>query len=130
MVRVWVSDWQMDRSGTPFSVGSRVQLTVSAEIDAEWLSMVLGETSAGAIDYIEDRSPDPTLITISGSVSVIEAVHCEFDAVADERGLWPVPGTEKVETVAYAARWVPDEPPRRFVGWVVELNHHYVIPTG
>jgi len=130
MLRVWVSDWQMGRTGTPFSVGARVQLTVSPEVDTEWLAMAIGPAAAEEINYIEDpQAGDPGAVMISGSVTSIGAVHCLFDERPDERGTWPVPGSERITSVAYAAQWVPDEPPLRFVGWVVELNHHYVIPT-
>ena len=128
VVRVWVSDWQMDRSGTPFSVGKRVQWTVSADVDTEFAAMVLGSEAAETINYIEDPRAGEDGITLSGSVAAIEAIQCCFEAAEGERGTWPVPGTAQISSVAYAAQWVPDEPPRRFVGWIVDLNHHYVIP--
>jgi len=130
MLRVWVSDFQMERTGTPFSVGSRVQVKVSPEVDTEWLALAIGPDSAESINYIEDpHASDPGAVLISGSVTSIGAVQCLFSERADERGMWPVPGSAQISAVAYAAQWVPDEPPRRFVGWIVELNHHYVIPT-
>jgi len=119
MLRVLVSDWQMESFRHALFGWLARSVDGVREIDTDWLSRALGEAAAATIDYIDDRTPNPTLIIISGSVARIEAVQCEFATHAEERGLWPVPGTEKVENVAYAARWVPDEPPRRFAGWVV-----------
>lgn len=130
MLRVWVSDWEMGRTGAPFSVGSRVLWTVSARVDTEWLGMAIGEDEAGSVDYIEDpRAADGGAVKITGTVAAIQAIQCCFDTRANEPGTWPVPGSQQVASVAYAAHWVPDEPPRRFVGWIVDLTLHYVIPA-
>lgn len=130
MLRVWVSDWEMGRTGTPFSVGSRVRWRVSAQLDTEWLAMAVGESEAGSVDYLEDpRAAADDGVTITGTVAAIHAIQCRFDVRAGEPGTWPVPGSQQVSPVAYAAHWVPDEPPRRFVGWMVDLTLHYVIPA-
>jgi hypothetical protein len=131
MVRVWVDDWQMACCGTSFSVGARVTWTVSAEIDTEWLAQVVGSETAESINFIEDHHFDETAepVTISATVAAIEAVQCDFAARPGESASWPVEGSDTRAPVAYAPRWVPDEEPRRFVGWLVELEHDYLIPT-
>src|SRR5438067_804147 len=106
MLHVWVSDWQMGRTGTPFSVGSRVRWTVSTEIDREWLALAIGQDSADKVDYIEAADDGP--VTITGTVSAIEAIQCRFEPHPTEPGTWPVNGSEHITCVAYAAHWMPD----------------------
>ena len=131
MLRVWVDDWQMSCCGTAFSVGARVTWTVSTEVDREWLSLAVGTETAGSITHLQDHHFDEAAspVTISATVTAIEAVQCDFAAVPGGSATWPVEGSDIRVAVAYAPRWVPDDEPRRFVGWVVDLDHDYVIPS-
>jgi len=85
-------------SGTPFRL-ARAFVDGVREIDTDWLSRRWGGRRPRRSTTSDDRTPNPTLIIISGSVARIEALQCEFATHAEERGLWPVPGTEKVENV-------------------------------
>ena len=135
MLRVWVDDWQMTCCGEAFSVGARVTWTLSSQVDTEWLSLVLGARTASSITHVEDHhaedfhADDQAPVTISATVAAIEAVQCDFAPRAGGCATWPVEGSASRLPVAYAPRWVPDDQPRRFVGWLVELEHEYTIPA-
>ena len=131
MVKVWVDDWQMACCGTSFSVGARVTWTVSPEVDTEWLATVVGPETAESIAYIEDHhfGEEAEPVTLSATVAAIEAVQCDFAPRPGQNATWPVEGSDLRVAVTYAPRWVPDEEPRRFVGWLVDLEHDYLIPT-
>ena len=129
MLRVWVSDWgdgadRRDRSRSDPGSGGPCPPSWTPN-GLAWRS---ARRRAGSVDHIDTREPpSDDGVTITGTVAAIRAIQCCFDARPGEPGTWPVPGSQHVASVAYAAHWVPDEPPRRFVGWLVDLTLHYVI---
>jgi hypothetical protein len=123
---VWVDDWQMQCCGEPFAVGQEVVWTLSAAVDAGWLSTVLGPETAREIAYREEhhgRLPDDTPET-RGRIVGIQAARCRFDPVPDGDGrtLHPVPGSGEVQEVPEADGWEPESGDLAFVGYLVTLD--------
>ncbi|HET7486817.1 MAG TPA: DUF6578 domain-containing protein [Acidimicrobiales bacterium] len=122
--RVWIDGWQMQCCGESFRVNEYVELSTSAEVDREFLGVVLGEESAAALtDYEDHHDLDVAPMTpLAGQVETIEAVSCRY--VQQDRVMLPVPGTTHVVVKDEATGWEPEDDGHglRFVGYVVTVR--------
>jgi hypothetical protein len=94
--RVWVDAWQLQCCGDPIHVGRDVTLTVSPNVDVDYLGTVLGEERASTLtDYEDHHDVEAPVVELLGVVDTVEAVSCEFSLQG--RALYPVAGTSVVE---------------------------------
>jgi hypothetical protein len=111
----------MECCGDPFDVGSEVEWTV-AEPDRDWLSQVLGDEIAWAIDAAEEHhGPVDTgdLRLLRATVERIDAVFC----CDGDRGGHPVRGSGVLRPIPSTQRRIDDaDADLRFVGYLVELR--------
>nr|MDT0666368.1 hypothetical protein [Micromonospora sp. DSM 115978] len=66
----------------------------------------------------------PDTPTTRGTVTSIDAVHCQYERVAGsaQNEVRPVPGTTTLTPIEAADGWESDDPDARFVGYVVALD--------
>ena len=113
---VWVDAWQMECCGEPFSVGGRVAWTMRSVERPSLYEDLLGPDLAGRLTHHEEHHggvPEDAAV-VRGGVRAITAV---LGAYGSQNG--PPTVNELVQ------RWRADpaeEPSRRLVGYVVELE--------
>jgi hypothetical protein len=111
----------MECCGNPFAIGSRVEWTV-ARPDVDWLSRVLGDEIALAVDAAEERhGPADTadLRRLRATVERIDAVFCRYG----DRGGHPIRGSGVFRQIPSAPRRINErDADLRFVGYLVELR--------
>src|SRR5918994_8011282 len=122
---VWVDSWQMQCCGARFSVGGQVEWTLT-DADHDWLNSVLGPQGPRSVDVAEEHHggvADDAPVT-AGTVTSIDAVRCAFAPApgGDNRHLYPVPGSGRLEAVMSADGWTPDVGGLRFAGYLVHLT--------
>lgn len=119
--RVWVDAWQLQCCGDPIHVGRDVTLTVSPNVDLDYLGTVLGEERASTLtDYEDHHDVEAPVAELLGVVESVEAVSCEFSLQG--RALYPVAGTSVVEHRERADGWEPETEVVRFLGYVVTIT--------
>lgn len=99
---IWLSAWQLQCCGDPFSLGSVVSWHVVPP-DEEWLTSVLGPELAGTVTGSEDHH-GAAAETVTGNVRSIRAVSYELAPRPgeDPRFLHRVPGTTVLTEVETA----------------------------
>ena len=123
--RVYVESWQIQCCGDEFALRSKVEWTVVADPDLEFLSAVLGSHEADAITDIEEHHGlmqlrDEPLI---GTVHGITAVFCSYAAPSTGKALYPVSGTAVLEPRERADGWEQEDAHTRvFVGYLVDVD--------
>ncbi|MCP2636249.1 hypothetical protein K0817_006655 [Microbacterium sp. HD4P20] len=76
MERVWLTGWEWDCCGDPFTVGDRIDLNVSREVRG-WFTEMLGPELADSLDAIESHHDEPGPDRLTGTVTAIHAVTLE-----------------------------------------------------
>ncbi|WP_306457800.1 DUF6578 domain-containing protein [Nocardioides lianchengensis] len=126
MATVWVSVWQMECCGAPFSVGDRVVWTVNRAIDDGWLSAALGPEMASRISHSEEHHDDvqDDLPEVSGRVLTITRAWGVFgpQRPGDQVHV-PVPGSHRFLEVSESGGFERHAFSNlTFNGWIVELD--------
>ena len=115
----------MQCCGDPFQLGGPVSWKLSPKVDSDFLANVVGlEVVNTLTDAYENPGdmPDETQPT-PGTITSIRAAFCEYAPVpTDSRSLYPLAGSGVLEPRSGADGWEPESGPRRFVGYVVEVD--------
>jgi uncharacterized protein DUF6578 len=129
LVRVWITDWELQCCGDPFSVGMPVSwdLVPADAAFREWIEPPLGAALAASISHYETHHHDgeetqPTLTP--GRVEAIDAVFWRDAPRADEdpRVRYPVAGSAIRERRQHADGWeTSSHDGLHFHGYIVEL---------
>lgn len=125
---VWVSGWQMECCGDPFSVGDEVEWPLR-EPDRPWLESTLGTTTAAEVTYMEDHhgTDDATPARRRGIVRRIQAVSLVSAPITRRsRVHLAVPGSHQtVDVVNSLDPLTPSDGGRdrhSFTGYLVDLD--------
>jgi hypothetical protein len=130
---VWVSSWEMQCCGEPFSLGGAASWPVARTQSADWLEERFSRLSRARPSYQYSRhgvdEPDD-LFTLTGAIRCIEALHYDLHAEDDpnlpgDTSLFPTVGTERLTTVESDHMWEmePNDMTRQsFAGWIVEVD--------
>ena len=130
--RVWLSDWEWDCCGDPFSAGDRVTLDVSREV-GPWYREMLGLQLAEGIAAVESHHDEPGPERLTGVVTAIHGVtidhserreprahHQPPERLSHGNGVWatagsrdpyvtifePIPGTARLHPAPHVP-WAP-----------------------
>jgi hypothetical protein len=130
-VRVWISDWQWECCGEPFSVGDSIEWGLLPETSDGRASLTgpLGVDVADAITHFYEAHPDEDdeqqPIATPGRIESVEAVYWQYASRpgSDSRTRYPVEGSGVTEPRSKVDGWESERPDRReFVGYIVSLS--------
>jgi hypothetical protein len=129
-VRVWVSAWEWQCCGAPFSLGAEVTWGLCPTDDQfrAWIAKPLGAAAAASLTHYEthhqgadDAQPTPTC----GRVNVIEAVYWKLALRPDGDPVvrFPVASSAAFHSRESADGWeTEEEGGPSFAGYVVSLS--------
>lgn len=83
-IRVWLTAWEWECCGDPFTTGDRVTLNVSREPDP-WLREMLGPELADDIAAVESHHDGPGTDPLTGIVTAIQGVTIDHSERREPR---------------------------------------------
>jgi hypothetical protein len=126
VLTIWMDGWQMQCCGNPFRIGSRVEWTLVADPDRDFLTSVLGDDIASAVTHWEEHHgglPDDAPAT-AGVVRAIRAVRCRYgrNPGQPDGALYPMAGSAIITQIESADGWDVDDGEAKFVAYLIELD--------
>jgi hypothetical protein len=120
-MRVWVAEWQIGDSGSPWRVGDRLHLSLATQDDQSWISALTGEDAAAQIDYVMAGGNEDTTQFVPGRITSITEVTARYDSPHGGR---VQPGTGELTTVqvAYGLRGDANLSEPTPVAYVVDID--------
>jgi hypothetical protein len=122
---IWLTAWQLQCCGEPFSLGSSVSWQVVPP-DEEWLTSVLGPELAQTVTGAEEHHPTSSVPKAWNATGTVRSIRAVCHDVAprpgeDPRFLYPVPDTTVLTEVRTADGWFKAGD-AAFAGYVVDLD--------
>jgi hypothetical protein len=119
-ITVWFDSVDMECCGEPFRIGSRVAWELRRNVDARWLTDVLGPGIPVPVDaYVVRHSDEDDVIEPThGTVVHIRGMYWQVSGSS----AYPVPASGALTEVAEAEQVTPDEGDLQFAGFLVGLR--------
>jgi hypothetical protein len=117
--------WQMECCGEPYAVGDEVEWALDDDPDRDWLEAALGAELASQVTHEEEHHRDLPEGTTPAK-GTVRAIRCAYGRYAptpaDQRVLYPVPGSAELTAVARVDGTEASGSPLNFNGYLVDLE--------